>query len=78
MITTEIDNLLSWFEEKGIQQEEFPYFFKDVTRFIDEKGVAPLQLLNHELETLGWGIQVMDEIVYHKMIFLHQNRSAAT
>jgi len=70
--------LSTWFTQKGLLQEELPYFIKDVIRFIDEEGYASLQSLNTELETLGWGVQVMDETAYKQMIFLHRNRDATS
>ncbi|MFC1886288.1 hypothetical protein ACFLZM_04460 [Thermodesulfobacteriota bacterium] len=65
----------TWFEQKGLLHEELPYFVKDVIRFIDKEEDTSLQSLNIELETLGWGIQLMDEIAYKQMIFLHRNRN---
>ena len=71
-----LSELSTWFTQKGLLQEELHYFIKDVIRFIDEEGYASLQSLNTELETLGWGVQVMDETAYRQMIFLHRNRDA--
>ena len=56
-------------------QEELPYFIKDVIRFIDKEGYTSLRSLNRELETLGWGIQLVDETTYKQMIILHRNRN---
>ena len=70
-----LTELSTWFEEKGLHQEELPYFIKDVIRFIDKEGNISLQSLNTELETLGWGIQLMDETACKQMIFLHHNRN---
>ena len=67
--------LSTWFTQKGLLQEELPYFIKDVIRFIDKEGYTSLQSLNIELETLGWGIQLADETAYKQMIFLHRNRN---
>ena len=70
-----LDNLWEWFKKQGLYQEEFPYFMEDIFNYIDQKGNAPLNLLNQELETLGWGIQIIDESVYQQMLFLHQNKN---
>ena len=61
--------LSTWFEQKGLLQEELPYFIKDVIRFINKEGYVSLKSQNIELETLGWGIQLMDEIAYKQIIF---------
>ena len=75
MMNKALDNLSVWFEQKGLHQEEFPYFVSDVIRFIDREGYASLQSLNQELEALGWGIQLMDETAYKQMVFLHRNKT---
>jgi hypothetical protein len=78
MMNKALNNLSVWFEQKGLVQEEFPYFIKDVIHFIDREGYASLQKLNQELEALGWGIQLMDESAYKQMVFLHQNKCVVT
>ena len=78
MMNKAIDNLSAWFGQKGLVQEEFPYFIRDVIHFIDREGYASLQSLNQELEALGWGIQLMDESEYKQMLFLHRNKSFVT
>lgn len=70
--------MLTWFEEKGMLKEEFSYFMEDVTRFIDERGSGSLDSLNEELETLGWGIRLLDETAYHHMMRLHTGQSHNT
>ncbi len=69
-----LDNLSVWFENIGLFPAEVPFFIKDVFSFIDQKGYAPINLLNMELETLGWGIRIMDETAYERMIFLYRNK----
>ena len=78
MMNKALNSLSVWFEQKGLLQEEFPYFMRDVIRFIDKEGYASLQLLNLELESLGWGIQLMDETTYKQMIFLHRNKNVTS
>ena len=70
-----LDSLWEWFEKQGLYQEEFPYFIEDIFNYIDQKECATLNSLNQELETLGWGIQMIDEAVYTQMMFLHQNKN---
>ena len=69
-----LDNLSVWFENKGLLQIEFPYFIKDIFSFMEQEKYASLNSLNQELETLGWGIQIMDETAYKQMLFIHQNK----
>ncbi|UCD30968.1 MAG: hypothetical protein JSV38_09085 [Desulfobacterales bacterium] len=68
-------SLWGWFEKQGLYEEEFQYFMKDIFNYMDQKGNVPLDLLNQELETLGWGIQLMDETAYKQMLILHQNKN---
>jgi hypothetical protein len=63
-----------WFEKQGLYQDEFQYFMRDIFNYIDQKGNAPLHLINQELEALGWGIQIMDEAAYKHILILHQNK----
>lgn len=69
-----LDRLSIWFENKGLSNVEIPYFIQDIIRFLDQEGYAPLNLINHELETLGWGIQLLDETAYKQLIALHRNK----
>jgi hypothetical protein len=69
-----LNKLSVWFEEKGLMQQEFPFFVNDVIRFIDKEGHATLQSLNQELEALGWGVQLMDETTYNHLLFLHRHK----
>lgn len=69
-----LDNLSVWFENKGLLQVEFPYFIKDIFSFMEQEQSASLNSLNQELETLGWGIQIMDQTAYKQMLFIHQNK----
>lgn len=69
-----LDNLSVWFENIGVFPAEVPFFIKDVFSFMDQKGYTPVNILNQELETLGWGIQIMDETAYKQMIFLYRNK----
>jgi hypothetical protein len=73
-----LDKLTTWFEQKGLHQQELPYFIEDVIEFIDSKRPMSLQLLNQELEALGWGIQLVDEAAYKQILFLHQHRNASS
>ena len=67
-------SLWRWFQNQGLYQEEFPYIMKDIFNYIDQSGNAPLNLINQELEALGWGIQLIDETVYKDLLILHQNK----
>ncbi|MFC1885512.1 hypothetical protein ACFLZM_00430 [Thermodesulfobacteriota bacterium] len=73
-----LNKLTTWFEQKGLHQQDLPYFIKDVIQFIDTERHSSLQSLNQELESLGWGIQLMDETAYKQMLFLHRNRNASS
>lgn len=70
-----LDRLSVWFKSKGISNLEIPFFIQDVICFLDQEGYAPLNSINHELETLGWGIQPLDETVYQQLIVLHRNKN---
>jgi len=42
---------------------------------MDQKENMPLNSLNQELEVLGWGVQIMDEVAYGQMLILHQKEN---
>jgi hypothetical protein len=67
-------NLSVWFKNRGLLQEELPDFIKDVIQLIDEEENRSLNMVNQELEELGWGIQILDETAYNQFLFLHRNR----
>ena len=69
-----LNNLSVWAEKKGFFKEEVQYFIKDFKELIDREEPTSLDLLNRELEDLGWGIQILDEIAYRNMLFLYQDQ----
>ena len=77
-MTKALDNLSVWFEKKGFLWEEVPYFIEDVIRLIDQEKHTSLHLLNQEMESLGWGIQIMDETIYKLMLFLNRNKNSVS
>ena len=64
----------SWFERKGFLPEEVPFFIKDICSIMDQEADAPLGSINQELETLGWGLHIMDETIYKKIAYLHRHQ----
>ena len=66
-------HLSLWFEHKGFLREEIPDFITDVIQLMNRAGGTSLPLLNEELEELGWGIRILDEIAYSQLRFLTMN-----
>jgi hypothetical protein len=69
------NSIWRWFLKQGLNEEEFQYVVEDIFNFIEHRGKASLHLLNLELEVLGWGVQIMDEATYRRLLTLHQNKN---
>jgi len=68
-----LDHILRWSIEKGFRPNEVQLLMKDVINCLIHKGTCNVKTLNQELEALGWGIEIIDEIIYKQMVFLSRN-----
>ena len=64
----------AWFEREGFFSVEIQYFIRDIEDFMNEAADASRGSLNHALEALGWGFDIVDETIYKKFLFPHRNK----
>jgi len=43
---------------------EIPGLIKDVFNILDNDGYCTITAVNQEMEDLGWGIEIMDNVTY--------------
>ena len=75
--TIKMDNifpiLFERFRNKGFMPIELPWLMKDIIDTIQQKENYTLDTVNLELESLGWGIQIMDQAIFEETLFLIEN-----
>lgn len=52
------------FQEKGFTPIEMPWLIKDISALLDTSKHFSITEVNHELEFLGWGFDIMDNATY--------------
>ena len=65
--------LLKRFRNKGFMPIELPGLMKDIINTIRQKENYTLNTVNLELESLGWGIQIMDQALFEETLSLIEN-----
>jgi len=68
-----IETLSNYLEEKRFLPIECEGMIKDIVDFINDEKYLSIITLNLELETLGWGIGVLDDNLYALTISLFGN-----
>ena len=59
-----LNNLFLRFQMKGFMPIEIPELVKDVLDIIGNREVCTITTIDQELEELGWGINIIDNITY--------------
>jgi len=59
-----LDDLFLRFQTKGFMRIEIPGLIQDVFNIIGKGRYCTITDANQELEDLGWGIEIMDNITY--------------
>jgi hypothetical protein len=59
-----LDDLFLRFQAKGFIPIEIPRLIQDTTNILNNHIHFTLTDMNRELEDLGWGIEVMDNVTY--------------
>ena len=59
-----LDDLFHMFQKKGFMPIEIPGLIKDVYIILDKGRYCTITEVNQELEDLGWGIEIMDNVTY--------------
>ena len=58
------DDLFLRFLTKGFMTVEIPGLIKDVFNILGKGRYCTITYINQELEDLGWGIEIIDNITY--------------
>lgn len=61
---TRLNNLSLRFQTKGFAPIEIRGLIKDVVCILDKSKYCSLAEVNRELEDLGWGLEIMDNVTY--------------
>lgn len=67
--------LLKRFRNKGFMPIELPWLMQDIINTIQQKENYTLNTVNLELESLGWGIQIIDQALFEETLSLIENLS---
>ena len=59
-----LGDLFLSFQKKGFMPIEIPGLIKDVFNILDNDGYCTITAVNQEMEDLGWGIEIMDNVTY--------------
>jgi len=68
-----LDDLSLRFQTKGFMNIEIPGLIKDVFNIIGNDRYDTMNVVNQELEDLGWGIGIMDNGTYEMIYSLVEN-----
>jgi len=71
-----LDDLFQRFKTKGFMAIEIPGLVKDVFNMIDNSGYSTISTIDKELEELGWGIGIMDNVTYELITSLLKYNSS--
>lgn len=59
-----LDDLFLRFQKKGFTSIEIPGLVKDVLDIMGNSEHCTISTIEQELEDLGWGIGIMDDVTY--------------
>jgi len=59
-----LNDLFLRFQMKGFMPIEIPELVKDVLGIIGNREVCTITAIDQELEELGWGINIIDNVTY--------------
>lgn len=65
-----MSTLMHEFHRKGIHPGQIQGLLKDIEIFFHNNGYRSRQWLNLELESLGWGIKIIDRETYERILEL--------
>jgi len=72
-----LNDLFQMFKEKGFMAIEIPGLVKDVFNIIGTSGYFAITTIDQELEDLGWGIGIMDNVTHELVTSLIEDNSSA-
>ena len=69
-----LDDLFLRFQTKGFMSIEIPGLIQDVFNIIGKGRYCTIINANQELEDLGWGIEIVDDVTYELVNSMVQNK----
>jgi hypothetical protein len=72
-----LNDLFQRFKTKGFMPVEIPGLVKDVLDIVGTSGYSTITTIDHELEDLGWGISIMDNVTHELITSLLEDNSSA-
>jgi hypothetical protein len=77
LIDLKLNDLFERFKTKGFMAIEIPGLVKDVLNIVGTSGYSTITNIDQELEDLGWGIGIMDNITHELITSLLKDNSSA-
>ena len=68
-----LDDLFLSFQTKGFMPIEIPGLIQDVFNILGNDEYYTLTAVNQEMEDLGWGIEIVDDVTYELANSMFQN-----
>jgi hypothetical protein len=59
-----LNDLFLRFQIKGFMPIEIPQLLRDVLDIMNHRELCTITTIDQELEELGWGINIMDNVTY--------------
>jgi hypothetical protein len=72
-----LNDLFQMFKTKGFMPVEIPGLVKDVLDIVGTSGYSAITTIEQELEDLGWGISIMDNVTHELITSLLEDNSSA-
>ena len=69
-----LGDLFLSFQKKGFMHIEFPGLMQDLFNILGKGRCCNITDANQELEDLGWGIEIMDNLTYQLIISLFNKK----
>jgi len=70
------DDLFLRFEMKGFMLVEIPDLIKDILNIVGNSDRFTKTTINQELESLGWGIGIIDNVTYRLITSLVEDNNS--
>ncbi len=71
-----LNDLFQRFKTKGFMPVEISGLVKDVFNIIGNSGYSAITTIDQELEELGWGIGIMDNVTHELVTSLLEDNSS--
>ena len=64
------ESLIDRFVARGISHAQIPGLIRNVFGIVGDGGLFTTQLVNEQLEKLGWGSEVLDETIFQLIVYI--------